>query len=169
MTNQRLNDRLCKQKNPDSGQIEIWDALLLGFGIRISYGKRRTFFVMARLPGQKQPIRRSVGHYPAMTLADARHKARGMLDDISRGLDPKKREKKEQQEAQRTQRNTFAAVAADFMEDHGRKLRTATEYQRKLDVDILPAWGDLMITEIDRADVKALVRAKARTSPISAR
>ena len=72
------------------------------------------------------------------------------------------------QVTERARGNTFAAVAAEYMADHGRKLRTAKEVQRKLDIDILPEWGDWPINEITRADVKALIRAKARTSPIAA-
>ena len=166
MPRQRLTDRSIKQKPPAAGQTELWDTVLLGFGIRISYGGRRTFFIMTRINGKQ--IRRTVGRYPAFSLAEARDRGRGLLGDSARGLDPKEREREERREAQLARRNTFAAVAADFMEDHGRKLRTAAEYQRKLDIDILPHWGDRPITEIDRADVKALIRAKARTSPIAA-
>ena len=40
--------------------------------------------------------------------------------------------------------------------------------QRKLDVELLPHWGDRPISSITRADVKALLREKARVSPIAA-
>ena len=40
--------------------------------------------------------------------------------------------------------------------------------QRMIDVDLLPHWGDTPIANITRADVKALIREKARTAPIAA-
>jgi site-specific recombinase XerD len=40
--------------------------------------------------------------------------------------------------------------------------------QRKLDVELLPHWGERPIASITRADVKSLLREKARTSPIAA-
>jgi integrase len=44
----------------------------------------------------------------------------------------------------------------------------SAELQRKLDVDILPAIGDLPIASIRRADVKAFVKDKAAASPVAA-
>ena len=40
--------------------------------------------------------------------------------------------------------------------------------QRKIDVELLPLWGDRPITGITRADVKALLREKAQDGPIAA-
>ena len=40
--------------------------------------------------------------------------------------------------------------------------------QRKLDVELLPHWGHRPISSITRAEVKALLREKARQSPIAA-
>ena len=91
-----------------------------------------------------------------------------MIADLQRGIDPKDAEKIAQREAARARRNTFAAVAEDFMKERAKHLRSKDEYQRKLNVDILPEWGDLPIKEIERADVKALIQKKAATSPIAA-
>ena len=54
------------------------------------------------------------------------------------------------------------------MADHAKDLRTKTEMQRIINVDLLPAWGDKPIAAITRADAKALIREKARTAPIAA-
>ena len=62
----------------------------------------------------------------------------------------------------------FDMVAAEFMADHAKNLRTRDEMQRVLTVDLLPAWGDKPIASITRADVKALIREKARSAPIAA-
>ena len=53
------------------------------------------------------------------------------------------------------------------MQDYAHSHRTRDEMQRKIDVD-LADWHDRQITEITRADIKELVRVKARTSPIAA-
>ncbi len=163
---QRLTDRSLRQKPPATGQTELWDTVVPGLACRISYGGRRTFTVMTRI--NKRQIRRTVGHYPNLSLSDARDKAREMLADAAKGIDPKDRERQERQEAQRAQRHTFGWVAEAFMADHGSKLRTASEYQRKIDVEILPTWGDLPISEITRADVRDLIRNKAITAPVAA-
>ncbi len=166
MSRQRLTDRSVTKKPPSKGQLELWDTVLPGFGLRISYGGRRTFFVMTRIYGRQ--VRRTVGIYPVMKLAEARGKARDILSDAAKGIDAKEREAQDRRAAERERRNTFRAVAEEFMADHARGLKTAGEYQRKLDVDILPEWGGRLIADITRADVKALLRAKARTSPVAA-
>ena len=62
---------------------------------------------------------------------------------------------------------TFGAVAAAFMHDHAKDLRRREEYQRKIDVD-LADWHDCQIADIKRADIKDLIRVKARTAPVAA-
>jgi integrase len=54
------------------------------------------------------------------------------------------------------------------MTDHAKNLRTRAEMQRKLNVELLPHWGDRPIASITRADVKALLREKARSSTSAA-
>ena len=168
MARQRLTDRSLSRKPPTTGQLELWDTVLPGFGLRISYGGRRTFFVMFRLDGRQ--VRRSVGTYPALSLAQARDQARDILRDAGKGIDVKEKQAEERRAAARTRRNTFGAVAEEFMVDHAKNLKPTTrdEYRRKLDVDILPHWGSHPIATITRADVKELLRHKARTSPVAA-
>lgn len=164
-----LTDRAIKRKAPATGTMELWDQLLPGFGLRIGK-KRRTYFVMGRVEKRAKikQIRRTVGSTVELTLAEARSKARGMLADFQRGVDPKDAEKVARRQAELARRNTFAAVAEGFMEERAKHLRTRDEYRRKLDVDILPEWSDLLIAEIERADVKVLFQKKAATSPIAA-
>ncbi len=163
-----LTQSATEQRAPATGTKEIWDRLLPGFGLRIGR-KRRTYFVMGRVEkrGKIKQIRRTVGTTEQLSLADAREKARGMIADLQRGIDPKDAEKAAQREAALARRNTFAAVAEDFMNERAKHLRTRDEYQRKLDADILPEWGALPIAEIERGDVKALIQKKATRTPIA--
>ncbi len=171
---QRLTDRVVNQRAPDSGMLEIHDKLLPAFGIRIGKHKR-TYFVMGRLPdpdpenpGKRRQVRRTVGTTTELTLAQAREKARTMRANFDAGMDPAEALKAAKLEAIRARRNTLRAVAADFMEEHGRYLKTADELRRKLNVDILPALGDIAVTDIRRADVKALFMEKGRAAPVAA-
>ena len=142
MAKQRLTDRSINRKPPASGQIEIWDSVVPGFGLRISYGGKRTYFVMTRIHGRQ--VRRTVGTTTTHKLAEAREAARDILRDAARGIDPKDREAQERREAARAKRGTFGAVAKDFMDERTGHLRRADEYQRKLDKDLLPQWQDIL-------------------------
>lgn len=165
----RLTEKNIARKVPDSGSLELWDQLLPGFGLRIGKS-RRTYFVMARI--NRKQVRRKIGTTDTHTLAEARDAARDFLRSAARGIDPKEEEERERREEARAdllmERGTFGAMAADFMQERAKGLRSRDEMQRKLDVDILPAWKDIPVADIRRADVKALFMAKAITSPVAA-
>lgn len=148
MARQRLTDRSINRKPPASGQIEIWDSVVPGFGLRISYGGKRTYCVMTRINGHQ--VRRTVGTTVTHTLAEAREAARDILRDAAKGIDTKDRERIERREAQKGQQNTFDAIAALYMQEHASKRKSGDELQRKLDKDILPEIGHLPITDITR-------------------
>jgi integrase len=158
---QRLTERTVKRREPG----EIWDELLPGFGLRIG-ARKRTYFVMGRVDGRQ--VRRTVGTTFDLTLAQARDKARAMLANFANGVDPAEAARIARREAARANRNSFAAVAADYMAEHGQSIKSGDELQRKLDRDILPSLGDLPITDIRRADIKTLFMERARETPVAA-
>ena len=112
-----------KLRPPSSGQVEYYDRRLPAFGLRVSYRGSRSWFLMTRVDGKL--ARLTLGTYPALSLADAREKARGTARLVSEGKDPRTvaAEAKRQQDAERA--NTFEACAADFLRNYvERRLRT---------------------------------------------
>jgi integrase len=162
MPRQKLSDALLKGSRLGSGngQVDYWDTLTPGFGVRVSYGGRKAFVVMTRIGGRARRFTLRPP-YPLLTLGEARKRAEDILKNAQAGLDPTA--------ATRVAlRNPFAAVAADFMADHAKDLRTRDEMQRKIDKELLPLWGDRPISSITRGEIKALLREKARSGPIAA-
>ena len=182
-----LTDRLLKAVKPaQAGQrYVIWDATVPGFGVRVTdrpNAKGRaasiSFIVMRRLPGQKQPIRHTIGRYhpdhpEVLPLAKARDEARRVLGLILGGTSPKeeKRRREEEQrrhqeEQQRREReeaerlaNTVGAVAEEFIKDMKRRgLRNAGEFEAIIRRELLPKWRDRPIGEITRRDAAKLIR-----------
>jgi integrase len=150
-------------KHPDSGQYDRFEGgKLRAFGIRV--GKEtKTFFVGVRISGKYRRI--TVGKYDeegraGLTLKAARDRAYDIIKDAQAGISPELKHRRET-------RGTFGAVAAAFMQDYAKGLRTRGEYQRKIDRD-LREWHDRPIADIKRAEVKELVRVKGRESPIAA-
>ena len=167
MPRHKLTDAFLRSvKTPAEGQIEHWDTLTPGFGVRVSYGGRKAFQVFTRIDGKLH--RFTIGAYPRLALSEARDQAERIIKDAAKGVSPQEREAEEQHKAQSHRRNTFGAVAEEFMADHAKNLRTKNEMQRILNQDVLPHWGDKPLASIIRADVKALIREKARTAPIAA-
>jgi integrase len=164
---QKLTDAFLRHvKSPSKAQVEHWDTLTPGFGVRVSYGGRKAFVVLTRIEGKLH--RFTLGAYPKKALAEARDEAERIIKDATRGLSPKEREAEERRKVQANKRNTFRSVSEEFMADHAKNLRTRDEMQRIIKADLLPAWGDKPIVSITRADAKALIREKARTAPIAA-
>jgi integrase len=176
MAKVRLTDKSLRKPAPASGQLELWDDLVPGFGLRIAAGGARTFFVMKRLNGRL--TRRTVGKVPAGTepvasngeirLAEAREKARQMLAELSGGTDPRIRRKTA---AVPEEGKTFADVAAAYFSDPakrgGARLASRAELERKVRVD-LSEWAERPISEISKADIKSLLAAKRKKAPVSA-
>jgi integrase len=160
---QNLTDRTLKalEKRPASkgDTYDVMDTVVPGFGVRVSEKGRRTFILVARYPGSKNPTRRALGQYGVLTLEKARHKARSWIGLIEKGIDPADDEERQRLAEQRKRENSFAAVAEDFIKYiHRQKLRTATVMERNLRETFVKLWGARPITEIASDDVKRVIR-----------
>ena len=151
-----LTDRTLKALKPKLA--EVWDTTFPGFGVRVSETGRKTFVLAARYPGNKSSARRAIGTYGALTLADAREKARDWLKLIEAGKDPKLESQRQRTLEQRRQENTFAAVAEDFIKDKLAGERKGAEVQRDVRRVFIPEWGKRPITDITPLDVRNLVK-----------
>jgi hypothetical protein len=97
-----------------------------------------------------------------MTLETARKKVADWEVMIDAGKDPAVEEQRKQRETQRKQKNTFAAVAEDFIRVIGpnpeRPLqRNGHAVAAKLRNVFIPLWRDSPITEITSDEVKAAI------------
>ena len=173
----RLTDAaILRLARPKTGErIEIWDRDPSGFGLRIT-PSRRAWQLLYRFKGQQR--RESLGFYytpeelarlpdgqrgKALTLADARKRARTILDQAKAGIDPEQVEKAAKAAEAKAEADTFAAVRTQFVEGHLSRLRSRRDIERYLRDD-LAAWDDRPIKSITKRDIIAAVELKARTS-----
>jgi hypothetical protein len=106
-------------------------------------------WVLAARYGGKNLVRRKLGEYPAMTLAQARDEAHRWRSLIARGVDPK---------AERRE-NSFGAVAEAYFADmRRRELRRGYEVERDIRRS-LRAWWSRPIRDIARRDVLEVIQA----------
>jgi integrase len=123
---------------------EHWDLVLPAFGMRVGV-RTRTWLVATRRPGQTHPVRLKIGTYPAMSLADARARARAIMAGGAPTTDI-----------------TLISLVARFLEHGrtrtGRELRqnTAEQYRRNLARYAAPLCHK-PIADIRRRDVSALL------------
>jgi integrase len=159
-----LTDRSLQALRPAlDGRTVVWDALLPGLAVRVGRKGKRAFYAVKRRAGQTQPSWVMLGHYPIMTLAQAREKAREALAALIDGEDPAsltEAKRRAGEEAERQRRaSTFAAVAEDFIRRHAMTKRSGKGTAGIVRHELIPVLGEKPLAEITRRDVISLVEA----------
>jgi integrase len=165
---QKLTELLVANvKPPATGRRMLWDALLPGFGLRVTDKGAKSWVVMYRLGGRQAARQRlTLGKYPALSLANARAHARDTLEEVAKGNDPAAAKAEDE-----TRRNTIDAVCDEFIERYAKpRNRSWKETKRILDMYVKPEWGAQLMTDITRRHVIALLDAMVdRGAPVMAK
>ncbi len=145
-----------------SGRVEYWDDSLPGFGMRLSPQGRKTWVLMFWFNGRQRRL--TLGTYPALSLSEARQRARDALHEASYGADPAAAKQAERQA------ETFEELAQEYLDRHAKlKKKSWREDKRLLDRDFLPQWRHSRAKAISRRDViHILDRIVDRKAPIQA-
>ncbi|MGD0332459.1 MAG: integrase family protein [Xanthobacteraceae bacterium] len=147
-------------KPPARGQVDHFDKGYPGFGLRCSYRGAKTFVHVYRLHGKLHRV--TLGRWPAMPLAKAREAWRLGREALDKGEDPAFSLPKPP--------DTFAVVADEWLRRDQAGNRTVADVARIIAREVTPAWGDRLITTVNRRDVLELVDGVAdRGHPIAAR
>src|SRR5829696_4010814 len=104
---------------PKAGQVEYYDTHLPAFGLRVSYSGTKAWFVMTRV--DRKLTRVTLGHSPAVSLAEARDKARLAVELARTGGDPRKLEAEERRRKEKERHDTFERVADLFMTSYAQR------------------------------------------------
>jgi len=164
MLKQPLTDLLLRKLKGGEERIEVWDAKLPGFGVRVSPSGTKSFVLLYRFRGL--PRRLTLGRYPVLGLGEARDLAKETLNQVARGIDP--RQGKEESPAT----YLFEEVASEFVRVHcGRRNRERTrkETARILHIDFVSRWKRRDVRDIGRKDVLDVLDAIVeRGAPVAA-
>lgn len=165
---------------PKGKRLELPDSIVPGLTVRVTAKGVKTFCLVARYPGSDNPTRRALGTYGAITLDDAREKARTWHELLRKGIDPKDEEERQRLAELRKKADTFEGVAEEFIKYIERqKLRTAPAMARDLrnyfgglDPKTKKAtgpWKGRPITEITSGDIRKVIgEAVNREAPYTA-
>lgn len=171
MAKRALTDRSLKalKPAPRGKRYDRMDAIVPGLAVRVTEKGTKSFVLVARFPGSQNPTRRALGEYGELTLEKARSKARNWLELLVRGIDPQVQETNQREAEARKRRNTFAAVAEDFIKEKLPGERKGAEAERDIRREFMPAWSERPITEVTEEDVISVVKAaKGRGAPYQA-
>lgn len=120
-------DKLPLPSNSTTGrtaQKRYYDEIMKGFGVRVTSGGTKAFFVEKLAQGKLRRI--TLGHYPGLTVEQARREGQKLLGKIAGGIDPVA-EKKEA----KAKIITLKEVFADYLKARKTlKPNTLHDYQR---------------------------------------
>jgi integrase len=139
----------------------VWDSAVPGFAVRVTDNGAKTFVLVGRF-SSRNPTARAIGKVGALSLEDARAKAREWIALVAKGIDPA--------QAQRdAQRYTLAAVCEEYLARRGRELRSIDLIRSMLTRLVLPYLGPRPIADIRRSDiVRLLDRIEDESGPVAA-
>lgn len=126
----------------------IWDDEIPGFGVRI-YPTGKKSFVLSYRDNNRKSIM-VVGSYSVLKLDAARDKARAFLVGLNNGVNPLQERQKERQG------KTIKDLCNAYIERHAVNKKSGSDDVSRINRFIIPAWGNLLATNIKRADVAAL-------------
>jgi integrase len=160
----RFTDRSIRALKPlpPPKQVDYFDESLPGFGLRISYGGRKTWIVLYRCNGIKGRL--TIGRADIIPLADARAQARDAMSAAAKGQDPAIQNRRDREAP------SFKQLAERYIEEYAkRKKRSWQKDRRLLDRNLVPALGRKKANLITRADLRdALDDIRNRPAPIEA-
>jgi integrase len=149
-------DRL---KAPKEGRVVYWDRGLPGFGVRLTSNGAKSWVAMYRVDGKA--VMETLGAVAKMPkVGDAREMARTSMRKAGMGVHPVKEKRTE---AKRAETETVKAAVDRYLAycDRALKPKTAREWRRIFEHDVLPRWGKRPVAEITKGDVLELVNDKA--------
>ena len=170
----KLTDFAIQKLKAKERPYEVMDSEVKGFGIRVM-GKPKaevkSFVLVKRFPGSKNPVRRTLGSYRApgahdgdLSLAEAREKAGEWNRLLKKGLDPAIEDERQRQaelEAERKREvNTFGAALAVYLQRKA-KLKSVDVIGHELRREC-QAWMEWPLEDITPRDVRDLIGAIAQ-------
>ena len=170
------------RKPPKGKRKEVSDSDAAGLVLRISDRGVRSwsvYFHLADVSGQRKHLRMTLGRYPGIGIAEARIQARTVREQAAAGIDPRKAREQAQAESQATaERLLFRNIAEGYVkarcqreEGSGPKighLKRGHEIESVIRRHLLPAWGDRLIPEIGRLDLRDVTRPLVADKPMAA-
>lgn len=148
---------LDKLPLPRAGKrLEAYDTKVRGLLIRVTSRNTKTFTVYRRINGTPQRVK--LGHYPDMTIEQARKKAQKTLSLMAEGIDPVV-----QNRAQKVKFITLGEVFEAYLKAHDLKPGTVKDYRRVM-AEAFADWQDKPILSITKDMVERRHQERGKKS-----
>jgi integrase len=139
--------RVADLESVPGKQFDVWDTDQPRFGVRVSPGGSKTFFVLRRVNGK--PVRSTVGVFPEMNVDTARVDAAAMLVDMQKGNNPNI-DKKRKRDNQADKRGILSALLDQYIASGGIKgeMKATTAAAYRYAFKRLAKWHGKRVEEI---------------------
>lgn len=137
---------------------EVPDAATPGLYLVVQPSGKKSWTVRYRNGAKHR--RMSLGRFPAVTLADARAKAREVQAAAAEGHDPageREHQRAERIDARLSERDRVKTLFTQYAKRHLASLKSGAVVERELQRHVVDRWGDRDIHEITRRDVLDLL------------
>jgi len=156
----RLTQAVVEKKSaPPVGRLVYWDRHLPGFGLRVTAKGAKSWVAMYRVNGKA--VLETIGTTVKIPkVEDARKRARESMEKAAAGENPVKERKAA---AKRQTANTVNLAVDRYLIqcDRDLKPKTAREWRRIFEHDVLQRWGERPVSVITKGDVLELLNDKA--------
>ena len=145
----RLTNTEVKQKKPQAKEFNLADGN--GLYLRVKPSGSKIWLFNYFKPFTKKRSNMSIGHYPALTLAEARKQAEYLNSLLAKGLDPKVEQTRKEQDSSLAHLNTFKVISDKWLKIKQSEVSPAyaAKIKQGLDNHIFPKMGDLPIHKIN--------------------
>jgi len=146
---------------------EYFDANERGRGLllRVFKSGHKRWELRYRFAGK---IRRyHIGYFPDLGLKDARDELSSLKKDIRSGVDPQGEKVRSRYT---TENMTFRELASVFEKEYLKRLKESTkrDYRSRINRHLVPAFGPMLLSEIQRGHIRRLLKPMAEKKPMHA-
>jgi integrase len=135
-----------------SGRADHFDSSYPGLALRVSDSGRKVWVYFYRCKNGKVRQRRmTLGVYPALDVEQAHHAWREAYDLVQAGRDPMAVSESALPPM------GFESVFEEWLKRDQAENRSAKRIERRIRTNVLPAWKDRLITDIDRRAALAVI------------
>lgn len=170
LTRKAIDALIAAAKENGSSQLELVDDRERG--LRIRAGKRSAAWQLKIRLKSGEQSRIKLGEWPDMSISDARAAARKKRSAVDEGGNPNEQAKAEVRERVKQKRTQvpLSEALSQYDEEVLAHLRTGKATRRALDGEkgLLRKLVKQPLSKLSRQDIAEVVRATAKTSPISA-
>lgn len=142
---------------PKQGQGFYWDSELQGFGLRVG-AQDRAYVAQGRVKGRS--VRYTIGRHGTFTPDEARKRAKAILGDMSKGIDPNEAKAEE-----RARGLTLNQLYEEFKQSRkDLKAKTLYDYERLM-LTCFDGWRNRPVREITPAMIERKHADMGKSSP----